>query len=90
MTKSYDIDNPFEELNMTAAWWQLRPTDKGDGHGYTGIALLVKRFNGPHTEQQEFQGAFLPDVVAEGARWAAETTKLPQQTSKTKRVIPRQ
>ena len=35
MTKTYDIDidadNPFYELSRVAAWWQLRPTDKGDG-----------------------------------------------------------
>jgi hypothetical protein len=89
MTKSYDIDNPFDELNLTAAWWNLRPTDAGDGKGYTGMALFVKRFNGPHIEQTEFQGPFLPDLVDKGIAWASETTKAPQETSKTKRVIPR-
>jgi hypothetical protein len=89
MTTTYDIDNPFAELNTTAGWWNLRPTDQGDGRGYTGMALFVKRHNGSQIEQREFQGAFLPDLVDEATAWAAETTKDAPQTSKTKRVIPR-
>jgi len=89
MTKTYDIDNPFQDLNLVAAWWQLRPTDTGDGKGYTGMALHAKRANGTTIESNEFLGKFLPDLVADAIRWCSETTKAAPQTSKTKRVIPR-
>ena len=79
----------FAALNKVAAWWQLRPTDKGDGNGYTGMCLHVKRYHDEHIEQQEFLGTDLGDLLAKGTAWAAETTKTAPQTSKTKRVIPR-
>jgi hypothetical protein len=96
MTKTYDMpldtpprSNPFQALNKVAAWWQLRPTDNGDGKGYTGIALHVKRYHDTHIEDREFLGTDLDALIAEGTTWASEFTKAEQQTSKTKRVIPR-
>jgi hypothetical protein len=93
MTKTYDIDidadNPFYELSRVAAWWQLRPTDKGDGEGYTGMALHVKRYHGTVIDNTEFQGPLLPFLIRQAIEWASEFTKAAPQTSKTKRVIPR-
>jgi hypothetical protein len=90
MTKTYDIETtPFEALNKVAAWWQLRPTDKGDGAGYTGMALFVKRFNGSHIEQTEFQGTDLGEMIIDATVWCQGASKTAPQTSKTKRVIPR-
>jgi hypothetical protein len=72
-----------------AAWWQLRPTDEGDGSGYTGMALHVKRYHGTAIENTEFQGRLLPFLITQGVGWASEFTKTTPQTSKTKRTIPR-
>lgn len=90
MTKTYDIETPFDALNLVAAWWQLRPTDKGDGHGYTGMALHVKRANGTTMESTEFLGTDLDDLIIDATVWCQGASKTAPQTSKTKRVIPRQ
>jgi hypothetical protein len=80
------MSTPFDALNLVCGWWQLRPSDKGDGHGYSGMTLTVKAVTADTTS---FQGDDLDDLIIDATVWCQQFTKLPQQTSKTKRVIPR-
>ena len=80
---------PFDALNLVAGHWLVRPTDKGDGHGYSGMALWVQSVSG---EVTEFQGTDLDDLIVDATLWCQQFTKLAQPTNQTtaKRVIPRQ
>jgi hypothetical protein len=76
------VSDPFEELNGIAAWWQMRPSDKGDGHGYTGYHLLVKVGNGGQIETEEFESDDLQAVIDKGVAWCKPYVKLPEQPKK--------
>ena len=93
MTTTYDIEEPFADLSAVAGWWGLRPTDKGDGRGYTGMALTVKQKGNPMAAAVEFQGDDLQSLVRRAVAWCGEQAVIEQPTSnstKPKRVIKRQ
>jgi hypothetical protein len=76
--------DPFKEsgLNKIAAWWQMRPSDRGDGQGYTGYHLLVKVGAGGHIETTEFQSEELQDVIDDAVSWCKQYVKQPEQPKK--------
>lgn len=82
----------FQELNKVAGWWQIRPTDRGDGQGYSGFAMYVKPKNMP-MKATEIMSDDLQDLIDRATDWCHGMLKdaTPQPTSKTtsKRVIPR-
>jgi hypothetical protein len=82
--------DPFKEsgLNKIATWWQMRPSDRGDGQGYTGYHLLVKMSNGTTIETKEFQNDDLQVAIAEAVAWCKPFVKLPEEPKK-KRTIKR-